>query len=426
MEIVFEEQTVYYESFKNFVTYKIKSIEYFITSELITAFRFQNSSDRDPYYGESLYENLMQDEHKLYGLNSSACEAVVKMLGGLSETSTTATAAGLKGTEVVAMGLTPEVMNKYGLYAYKIYFELPRGIYAYTPETNKNETLSNQLDDYAYYNTLGFNLYISEVDPVTNTRYIASDLYDIVSVLPASDLVFLNHDFESFWARRQLILLDIRDISGITIDFNMKDLEGKYQLDLTHDKTKYETSTGSIGTFDKTIIKVTPIGECTPNKLTEYIKNNTVTGFVSIDQLYDHYYPNKLDDAHKKVYPDSFGTSYFKDAIRMLYLTGYVDVMPKEDRDEAMKAENLVMRMSFDVPKSSAYEYVYDFYRADDRRVLVSIYQADSKGNAVSTPISDFYISSFAFKKIVRNIVGIFNAELIEPDVAYIDDKKEN
>ena len=422
LEIVFEEQTAYYECFLNFTTYKISRIDYFVTGKLISAFRFQNSSKRDPYYGESLYENLMEDEHKLYGLNSGACEAVAKMLGGLSDKSTTATADGLKGLRVLEIGITPEIMEQYGLYAHTVYFELPRGIYTYTPESeHADESVDEQLDDYGYYDKLGFNLYISEVDPVTNTRVIASDLYNVVVEANADDYVFLNYDFETFWARRQLILMNIEDIEALALEFHMSDLKGNFNFDLNHKPTQYQTAQGGIGEFNKITVKVTPSGECTSNKLIEFMKAkgyDTTSGFVSLTELYDNFYPDLLDDAHREVYPDSLGTAYFKEAIRMLYLTAYVDVMPEEDRIAAKSPDKLVMRMRLDIT-SSAFQYVYEFYRADDRRILVSIHKEDANGNIVTTPVSDFYMSTFAFKKIVTNFWGILNGECIEPDIPY-------
>lgn len=424
LSIVFDDQTAYYEYFLDFATYKISKIEYFITSELVSAFRFQNSSERDPYYGESLYENLMEDEHRLYGLNSSACESVVEVLGGLNEDGTSATASGLFGNKVVEVGLTPSVMDKYGLYAHTIYFELPRGIYAYTVDDGSDEDLSDELDDYAYYDTLGFTLYVSEVDPVTNKRYVASDLYNLVTEIDADKFIFIDYDFETFWARRNIILMDIKDIEAMGMEFYMSDLKGNYEFDLIHETIKYETSSnGYTSSFDKITAFVTPSGECTANKLIEFMAAKGYNEGVSLTELYESYYPN--DEELKAVYPDSLGTAYFKEAVRMIYLTTYVDVMPEAERAEAMKAENLIMRMSLDI-KSSAYTYVYEFYRADDRRVLVSIYQADANGNIATTPVSDFYISTFAFKKIVTNFVGLLNAEKIAPDVGYPDELKAN
>ena len=421
LNISLNESTTYYEYLLGFDTYKVARIDYFVTSKLISAFRFQNSSGRDPYYGESLYENLMEDEHRLYGLNSATCESIVQMLGGLEKDSTTGSANGLYGEAVVEVGITPAVMDKYGLYAHTIYFELPRGIYSYTNEGGDDEDLADELDDYAYYDTLGFTLYISDVNPATNKRYVASDLYNIVTEISADKFVFLDYDFETFWARRNIILMDVNDIEDFGIEFYMSDIKGSFDFDLIHEKITYETSAnGYTSSFNKITAFVKPSADATSTRLAELMAKKGYAEGISLTELYENYYPN--DSELKEVYPDSLGTAYFKEAIRMKYLTAYVDVMPKADRDEAMKAENLVMRMTLDI-KSSAFTYVYEFYRADDRRVLVSIYQVDANGNAATTPVSDFYISTFAFKKIVTNFMGLLNAEKITPDVGYPDEK---
>ena len=421
LSISFGETTAYSEYFLNFATYVISRIDYFITSELISAFRFQNSSQRDPYYGESLYENLMEDEHKLYGLNSGVCEQVVSILGGLSNESSSATAAGLSGDKVIAVGLTPEVMDEYGLYAHTIYFELPRSIYAVSPEQSEDD-IYEALDDYAYYSKLGFTLYISDADPVTNTRYIASDMYDIVTRVDASDFVFLNYDFETFWARRNIILMDINDIESIGIQFNMADLGGGYHFDLIHEIASYEPSAGANPQkFNKITVSVTPSDKTQSNKLIAFMNEKGYAEHVSLTELYEAVY-GKNDEELRDVYPDSLGTAYFKEVIKMIYLTTYVDLMDESERAAAMQPEKMLMRMTMEI-KSSAYEYVYEFYRADDRRVLVSIYKQDMNGNVVTTPVSDFYVSTFAFKKIVSNFVGILNAEKITPNEAYTDEK---
>ncbi len=419
VEMEFDEHASYYEYFFDFNTYVISEIDSFVTRELVTAFKFQNSSERDPYYGESLYENLLEDERQLYGLSSGVCETAVKILGGLSDESSSATAAGLSGDEVLEVGLTPDVMKKYGLYAYTVYFELPRGIKAYEPESSDDDTLGEKLDDYSFRSTLGFNLYISEVDNETNTRYIGSDLYDIVTRVPAEDFVFLKYDFESFWARRNIILMDISDISKFGIEFHMSDLKGSYLFELTQPKVEK----GALGVY------VTAAGECTPNKFTEFVSSSqyadhVYNGGTSLKSLYE-YMSDASSETHKSALPDSLGASCFKDAMRMLYFISYVDILSEQERAVAPSEEDLVMSMSLklvETANASPYTYVYRFYRIDDRRIRVSIHQQTASGVAVSEAVDDFYLSTFAFKKIVNGFVGILNAEVIDIDVGYPDE----
>jgi hypothetical protein len=72
------------------------------------------------------------------------------------------------------------------------------------------------------------------------------------------------------------------------------------------------------------------------------------------------------------------------------------------------------------VPGSSAYPYVYEFYRIDDRRVMVSVYRLGTDGVHINE-VSDFFISIFAFKKMVRNFVNLLNGAEINVDSGYGD-----
>ena len=415
LSIIIDEYTEYCEYFSDFITYAVAEIKYFITSEMVSAFRFQNNSDRDPFYGESIYENTLENKYRIYGLNSIACEEVAKMLGGIGDT--TGESQGFIGTETVAIGITPEVMEKYGLYAHTVYFELPRGI---TVIENGNE---DEIDDYTWYETLGFTLYISEVQP-DGTRFVGSDLYDIVAKVEAEKLVFLEYDFINFWARKTLILTDIANMQSFEIEFMMEDLKGDYLFDLDH-RTLYYTSDGKgyftepesySDIFDFITVDVTPSGECTPNALTEYLSGNGRDS-MSLAELYKN-----IVGGGKDIYigTDTYGTAYFKEVIQLLYNTRYEGSMTEEEQKDALENAPMIMRFKVKLD-SSSYYYTYEFYRASDRRVMVRIYQADINGTVKNTPVSDFYITSFAFKKIVNAFVGILNAEEIDPDIGYID-----
>lgn len=400
LKITVRENTGYYEYFNDFVTYEISKIEYFVTEELVSAFSFVNSADRDPYYGESLYENLLEGKYSLYGLASGVCESVVKILGGISLDGQSSDAAGLSGTETVAIGLTPEIMNEYDLYHHRITFELPRQIYEYYLDETKE---SEQYDSYF---SLKFTLYISD-EKLDGTRYIASDLYDVVTKVDGKNFVFLDYDFVSFWARRYMILMDYTEIDSLSIEFSMKDLVGGYNFDLDDNDE------------GKSIVMVTPFGECDDNRLNQYIKENDYKNGVSLTELYNHYVgggkPTYIDD-------DTMGTTYFREALLGIFYTQYQDVMSKEDREAAIKESNLLFKMTLDT-KSAAYDYVYEFYRADDRRVLVRLYKQGINGEMLSEAVDDFYISTFGFKKIVRNFTYVLNAEEFERDIPYPDER---
>jgi len=418
LSVVVMENTEYCEYFSDFVSYNISKIDYFVTQSLVSAFRFQNPSKRDPYYGDSLYENTIDGKYRIYGLNHSVCQNVVNILTGMSEAATAP--GGLRGTETVAVGITPTVMAEYGLYAHTIYFEIPRGLWAIDSGD------AGTIDDYGWYETLGFTLYISD-EQEDGSRFVGSDLYDIVARVDGENFVFLKYDFVSFWARRDLILTDIANIDGVRAEFYLEDMKGIYDIRLDH-RTIYIGSDNkgylkppsdvSYSEFDEITVVVTPEGECTPNALTQYMAEKGYS-FVSLTELY-----NQLVGGGKPTFAgyDTLGTSNFKEFVETLYFTTYSGTVPAEEQNAITENSPLVMRLSFKL-SSSGYPYVYEFYRYDDRRVMVRIYQEiynEATGEyRTTTPVSDFYVSTFAFKKLVNHFYDVMDTVDIDKEDSY-------
>jgi hypothetical protein len=373
----------------------------------------------------------MENKYHAYGLNSSACQEVVKMLGGIGDT--TGVANGFVGTETVAVGLTVENMKKYGLFAHTVYFELPRGIIVL--DSGDEDTI----DDYTWYETLGFTLYISEVQP-DGTRYVGSDLYDIVAKVPAENLVFLDHDFVNFWARRNLMLIDIEAMERFEVDFTMSDLKGGYDFDLYH-RDLYIDAEGN-GTFQKpenfagtpynyidiNVKKECLCGkkpcECTLTVFDRYLRENRYAN-ATLAEVYNYNYTGNKD-TNIYIGNDTYGTAYYKEVMELLYLTQYEGSLTAEEQEAGLLSGNLLMSFKVtlragEYPNASAYPYNYEFYRIDDRRVMVRLYQSATDGHAVTPPVSDFYISSFAFKKIVTGFISLLNTEELDPEAAYPD-----
>lgn len=423
LSLVADEYMEYYEFFMDFMTYSVSEINYFVTSEMVSAFRFLNSSERDPYYGDSIYENTMTNKYAIYGLNNNVCQEVVNILTGISDTSSAP--SGLIGSETVAVGITPEVMEKFGLYAYTVYLEIPRGIWT---EANPNDP--DGVDDYDWYETLGFTLHISE-ELEDGTRYVGSELYDVVVKIDGSKFVFLKYSFVNFWARRDLMLTDVTYIDNVTVELNLEDMKGAYDLELDHntvyigsDNGRYPNSPPTHVTyseFDEITVNVTPSGECTDNKLLQYIEKMGYS-FVSLTEFYNK---NTGDGSNQYVRYDPLGTSNFKEFIENVYFTTYDGVVPQESQADIVENSPMILRMSFKL-QSSAWRYVYEFYRYSDRCVMVRLYQATYNETTheytmKTTPVSDFYVSTFAVKKIINNFVGLLNLEDIDKETGYVD-----
>ncbi|MBQ7343478.1 MAG: hypothetical protein IJW53_01795 [Clostridia bacterium] len=420
-ETVYNE-TFYYEVMREFVTYEISEIEYFVANEMIVSFRFVNASKRDPFYGDTLYENTLTGKNRLYGLNAGSCESAVKLLGGIGTDSNSA--VGLSGT-TVAIGLSLDNMEKYGLFAHKIYFEMPRGIF----DASEGEEASDndQLSDFDWISTLGFTLYIS--DPVydadgSKIRYIGSDMYDVIAKVPSADFDFVEYDFIDFWARKNLLMMDITKLQGLKLEFNMQDLTGEYDFEVLF-KDAYEgyvngeyvvseTEFAGSSPIDQEIIKV----KASDDAFDTAFKEMFGTEWGDLSTLHNH----TMGDGKATYYPgsrDTLGAAYFNSVYETLQLTRYLDRLTDEEQAEGF-TKTKVMSLYLEV-EDKAYGYTYDFYRIDDRRIMVSFYRSDDDGNMVDQlgVVSDYYISTFAFKQLVNHYMYLLNGKEVDENINY-------
>ena len=101
----------------------------------------------------------------------------------------------------------------------------------------------------------------------------------------------------------------------------------------------------------------------------------------------------------------------------------YQGILTEEEQAAGFAAKKIMsFRFRLDADNASAHYYVYDFYRVDDRKIMVSMYQADSDGVPASSAVSDFYISTFSFKKIVSSYLSLLDAEDVDSSLPYPDE----
>ena len=409
------EQISYLQSVMDFVTYDIKSVDLFVTKEKIVSFSFVNASNRDSFYGESLFVNTLPSAspYRNYALNASSCEKVVRYLGGINDDGSTDSSLGLMGTETVAVGLTPDIMKRYGLYANSIYFELPRGIQV---ETGADE---DEVDDYESLSDLGFNIYVSDYNEEDGCRYAASDMYDVVVRIEDDGFDFLDMSFVDFWARRSLVMVSYTDIERVSLDLYMSDVYGSYTFDTQCDTIwisggKHYTEPVDGGTeYDFLTVNVSKNGATSGNKLSQYLDADSLES-IDLADVYNKVAEEKTGiEQWLPIGHDTAGASYFKELLFVIYNTYYTGALSAEEQAAAKTGPKL-MSLSFTVDGSERDTYTYDFYRLDDRRIMVSLYNP-----GYSNEVSDFYVSTFAFKKIVSNFQRLMNGEEILPDVGY-------
>ena len=417
----------YYEMLRSYTLCQINKIDCFITSELIVSFRFQNGTDRDPFFGESVYENTTGGKYKLYGLENDVCNEILKRLGGLGEVSNEAT--GLSGT-TVAVGLTHEVMEKYNLYDYTVYLELPRNI----------SGSENGEYDFEWQYTLGFTLYVSREDPITGKRYVGSQMYDVVAEVDASYFDFLNFEFADLYARENMLLVHAENLDSFKVEFNMTDIYGEYDFDVERQQVYVGYYNDVYGVYQnyfegaveqtKYYVYVKESEGSMKTGLTEvqakYPSDKVTGGYVSATVLY-----NTIMGKGEELFVgggslETLGVSYAFDAFQVMQNTYYTGTLTPEEQAAGLAGERIMrFSMKLEGENASAFTYVYDFYRVSDRKIMVSLYQADSTGKAVNTPVNDFYISTSAFKKMVSAYVSFLNAEEIDGEVAYPDEKRD-
>lgn len=410
-------KNVYTDIVSDYILYEFEEIEAYISGEIVTAFRFVNVSERDPFYGESFYER--SEDFMLYAVSQDACEKVVKLLGGIAETSQ---ADGLVGKETVALGISPEQLKKYNCYAHIVRFSLPRELYV-SVETDENE-----YDDYGWLRTLDFVLYVSDPvwDPDTEStiRYVASEMYDIIVKIDADELGYLDLDSVNFWARRNLMLIDSKSLGEIYAEFMTDDINGKFKFSCDH----YNVDVGSANYYDWIRVRVDKVGESNfKTRFDEYIeyveRNNIGTDKLTLEDFYDYLAGGPVSSGN-----DSMGTGMFKEILLLLYFTTYTNTLTEQEQTDALESGAL-MRLTVkldgtnnanaDTEKS----YCYEFYRCDDRRIMVRIYEKKNGKVIGGKYASDFYITSLAFEKIISNFIGLLNGEEIDINDPYPDFK---
>ena len=419
----------FYQDMQAFEVYEIENVLGFMEQELTVAFRFTN--DRDDFYGDSTYENILDElepGHKYadYAMNVENCDRVVRILGGISENGTSAGAEGLVGTETVAVGLTSEVMREYHLYEGKtVSFGLPRGIYE-NPVTGGFES----------DHVLTFNLYISPVQRSANGEkfyYIGSDMYDTVVKFVSDELDYLDYSFAEFWARRKMVMIASENIDKIELDFTMDDLYGKYDLDVDN-QLKYVDENGkkqncphgedeNHDCFNDVNVEASVrdyTTDYTETALLNYLVSLGKKG-MDLGELYNRVAGIKPGGTGLSFGYDTAGTYYYREVLMVMFSTYYMGVLTQDDIIGAEGKESL-MKLAFTVDSSSTLDkFCYEFVRLDDRRIMVSFYREDDDGKISGEVINDFYITDFAFKKIVYAYTSLLSGKAFDADTAYGD-----
>jgi hypothetical protein len=248
-------------------------------------------------------------------------------------------------------------------------------------------------------------------------------MYDLIAVIDGEMFEFLEYDFAEFWARRHLLLVDYLDIENMEFSFNMDDLKGNYSINITHGELylkdgKPTTSTDEDGRYySVSDILISQSGECRDTVFSKYLSENGLDS-ITLQELYD----NIRGDGNKVLMGerDYLGSANYREFMYLLYgvyYTDYISDLTEAEKD-AIKEGTPLMTMSIELD-SKARPYVYKFHRIDERRIMVTLCRADADGNQVGEEVSDFYISTAAFKKVVGAFFDVLNVKDVDTEAGY-------
>lgn len=175
-------------------------------------YNFVNQSERDLFSGAVVYRFGAPASLVSYIANSDACMSVAELMKNF------------EATEIVELGVTDAVLEKYGLYAHTMYLEMPIKV-TYSKEPGKE-------NDYEVEGYLPNYLYFSDVTE-EGTRYVASMVYDVVGVVDADTVSFLDSDY-SHWIDRYMFMVNFNDVAKIEFDFGYLDHDVTYKFFLRH------------------------------------------------------------------------------------------------------------------------------------------------------------------------------------------------
>lgn len=196
------------DPFTSYLVYRDFKIEGIFGNEEEIGVRYVNDTERNIFYGGSAYEIVSPANRRIYSVNNTNLMNVLQNVFGEA-----------KGSETVAVGLTKDNFDRYGLGAHVVYFEMPLGL-AYRDGTSMDVGIGSRV---------GFRLYLSEQksDASGDYYYVASDLYGIVVRANVSDkdFGFVDWTFADAWVDDDLLLLDLTDIRDITFRINYNDLK---------------------------------------------------------------------------------------------------------------------------------------------------------------------------------------------------------
>ena len=323
--------------------YRVKEIK--SINSLYIALNFVKTSERSKFHAGVAYAITAPDAKVGYQPNTNHYMGVLEKIGFMS------------GTETVAVGITPENVQKFKLERYVIYFEAPTKL-AY-------DTAAGKTDDVLVQETRKYYLYISEKQE-DGTYFVGSEQTNIVARVDGELLSFLEQS-DAWWLKDTMYTVNIGYADKLEFDFDpgyiAPDTVNNFAFSLTHDRTD----------------------EAHPAlKTVTYLGDGRAINVSAFRNLYMH--------------------------LLTCYYTGEYDgELPKEE----VLLGKAVLSMRVTVHDKEDEVYVYRFYPYSARHVLVSIAKEGEDEGAY------FYILSAELEKIYRDIQTLLAGGVPDPEKQY-------
>lgn len=428
------------EFISDFTLYTGARASYVNRYEEIVSIGYRNESN--VFFGSQRYAITGPDARTLYAPDYSSTISALRIFEDLT------------GDETVALGLDAETIDRYGLYAYRVLYEMPFDCYSVTQEDGG--------ENYYHKSTVTYELLIGET-LADGSRYVGSTQYDsVIRFADGGTFDFVEWSFEERWAQNNLLLVSYEDLRSMVVDLNFSD-GGDYShiwaFDTAVDRAyPYEThyyqngvlktdySIGSRlytalvdgGAHDGGRSWSELTGLLQYEKLTDPSgENRTEAGKLVLDHGYterlrnefsdlDALYGNRTDPDKPQYYD---GATYFQTLLQIMNTTlysgtvrregadgfpiGYDDVMTDEEVTALMADESAcVMTIAFRMrdAHNATTGYTMRFYTYS-QHTLVSITDEQTH-----TETHDFYIRTREVYKIAEAVVALTRGEAIDSE----------
>ncbi|MBO5788527.1 MAG: DUF4340 domain-containing protein [Clostridia bacterium] len=378
-------------------------------TNLSFSYYYYGDGKRDPFLIDSIYQTTGPSSLVDYTIDSATAQAVLEVF------------AEWKGTHTVAVGITPEVMLKYGLFARRMSISM-------TYNTKADDLGGGNLTNITCDHRIDYTFYVSEEQD--GYRYVASPLYDVVVQVPSEPLEFLDWNFLDKWARSNLLLMYLRDIREIEVISRYTDRQSHHSFWLSTDHAYKYQSQGEVSTIER--LYVMYVSGKTTIASSNYSKDFvTAKPGVAVDPIGDMYRVTHLQggvDLDKIYYDqghtgssreDLMGVYFFRRMMTVVLSTRYIgevadDLSPQEIT--ALMANPQACVTSMKVKLVDGRSFGYDFYAYSAERMLVSFTTYRTDGS-VESQSQVFYVNASEVKKIVT-----FCDKLSSGDTFHADD----